>query len=66
VLHLSLDSLGSVVDASIAMSSGHPRLDAAALDAAKKWRFSPETREGTPVSCELDLPVDFILRDKSR
>lgn len=37
---------GSVHDLAIGRSSGHPRLDAAALAAARTWRFNPRTGGG--------------------
>ncbi|QXQ06979.1 TonB family protein [Sphingosinicellaceae bacterium] len=53
---------GRVVRASIAQSSGFPRLDDAALKRAlAKWRFVPALRDGAPVEAEREVPVTFRL-----
>ena len=53
---------GLVIDASVAESSGHPRLDAAALARARSaWRFIPATRDGRPVEAVRTVPVRFHL-----
>jgi len=45
-LSIGLLDDGSVKELAIARSSGHPRLDDAALDAARTWRFHPRTGGG--------------------
>ncbi|MEG0820756.1 MAG: TonB family protein [Burkholderiaceae bacterium] len=46
VLRLLVQADGSVGQARVERSSGHPRLDAAALEAARQWRFAPAHRGG--------------------
>lgn len=41
--------------------SGFARLDQAALDAVKKWRFIPAKRNNQPVSAYVLVPVNFLL-----
>jgi periplasmic protein TonB len=36
-------------------------LDQAALDAVRRWRFSPATRGGKPVEWTARLPIRFRL-----
>ena len=36
-----------------------PALDAAAVDAVKKWKFSPATRNGKPVPVAIAVMVIF-------
>ena len=36
-------------------------LDRAAIDAARRWRFNPEVRDGVPVAGRVRVPVDFVL-----
>ncbi len=38
-----------------------PDFDEAAVDAVKKWRFSPATKDGRPVATALDVEVSFHL-----
>jgi TonB family protein len=49
---------GNVSSARI-LDATDPRLGAAALAAAKKWRFSPALASGHPVACSMDAPVEF-------
>jgi TonB family protein len=39
-----------------------PDLDDAALEAVRRWRFSPATRDGRPVPCRMQIPVGFRLK----
>src|SRR5690606_32339234 len=48
VLRLSIDAQGNVVDAEVLESAG-PAFDEAALAAARKFRFVPAKRHGTPI-----------------
>ncbi len=34
-------------------------LDDAAVDAAKKWRFAPATKDGKPVSVQINIEIPF-------
>jgi protein TonB len=42
-------------------SSGHPRLDEAALDAVRRWRYVPARRGDEPIPFWYVQPVDFRL-----
>lgn len=52
---------GSVLEVQLAQSSGHERLDKAALDAVRKWRWSPTIRGGEPVMVRGTVDIPFIL-----
>jgi TonB family protein len=41
----------------VELLSGHPLLGHAAVDAAKKWQFSPGTQSGQPVEAVLKFSV---------
>lgn len=43
-------------------SSGHRRLDAAALSGVMRWSFHPATREARAVEAWMQVPVRFVLR----
>ena len=43
-------------------SSGHPRLDEAALSTVKHWKFVPARRSDTPVGAWVLVPIAFSLR----
>lgn len=53
---------GTVANVSIARSSGSERLDKAALQAVRKWRWSPTIRNGAPVMVQGTVDIPFILK----
>lgn len=62
VVDVSID--GSVSATKVDRSAGDPRLDAAALDAVKHWKFTPAIKDGKPVASQVMVPVDFRIDDK--
>jgi TonB family protein len=63
---------GTVVLELVVGSDGLPRditvsrplsseFDEAALDAVKKWRFSPAMKDGKPIATQIMVEVDFHL-----
>lgn len=60
VLHLTIEADGTVSDA-------HPEgehdedFDHAALDAVRRWRFAPATRDGVPIRARVRVAVHFAL-----
>jgi protein TonB len=46
----------------LAKSSGNSDLDAIALEAARRWRFRPATRDGQPVESLVRLHIEFEVR----
>ncbi len=52
---------GRVEQVTVAKSSGFDRLDDAALQAVRKWRFRPGTQAGTPVEAVGFLSIPFKL-----
>ena len=59
VLDLSIDAAGRVVDARVAR--GAPPLAAAALDAAKRWRYRPALVDGRPSPARARATISFRL-----
>ena len=65
VLRLFVIEDGSVVDADIMTSSGHPRLDHAAIGMIKEdWKFKPGTRNGVPARMWTDMQVRWVIPEK--
>lgn len=58
-VQVQADGLPSKV--SISKSSGYPRLDEAALDAVRRWKFVPAKRAGVPIAATVIIPMPFIL-----
>ena len=62
VLALILGLDGAVESVSLSQSSGFSRLDNAARDAVKGWRWKPTIRGGQPVRVKGVVEIPFILR----
>lgn len=62
VLRVELAETGAVVSARVQTSSGHARLDEAALGVVKTWRCTPAMRNGQPVRAVALQPFKFVLQ----
>ncbi|MCI4588688.1 energy transducer TonB [Sphingobium sp. BYY-5] len=62
VLTLILGLDGAVESVTLAQSSGSSRLDNAARDAVKGWRWKPTIRGGQPVRVKGVVEIPFVLR----
>jgi protein TonB len=60
-LRLVIGTDGRVKEISVASSSGFDRLDKAALDAVRRWRFQPQMQAGVAVEAVGTLPIPFRL-----
>ena len=57
-----VNASGTVDSAYVVQGSGSGILDAAAVDAAYQWTFSPALdKYGVPVPCRITFPVEFRL-----
>lgn len=52
---------GSADEVQIKQTSGHPRLDEAALAAVRQWRFVPARQGGEAVAASVVVPITFRL-----
>ena len=52
---------GSAQAAEIRESSGYERLDQAALDTVRRWRYVPGKRGGVPEAMWFNVPINFVL-----
>ena len=59
VVQVLIDEQGRVVNAKV--TSGHPLLQQAALQAAYKWKFTPTVLTGTPVKVTGVVTYNFVL-----
>jgi protein TonB len=62
VLRVELAESGQITTARVESSSGHVRLDEAALAAVKTWRCSPARRDGQLVRAVARQPFRFALQ----
>ncbi len=61
-LSLLLGTDGRVAEISVSSSSGFARLDKAALEAVRKWRWSPVMRGGEAVQVRGTVKIPFIIK----
>ncbi len=59
VLTVMVKSDGSAGDVEVKSTSGFTRLDRAAADAVKTWRFNPATVDGKAVDKSYEVPITF-------
>lgn len=63
LLKLLVKADGSVGSISVLKSSGFSRLDQAALQAVKHWRFTPATQQGKNIDYWYEMPMTFALNN---
>jgi periplasmic protein TonB len=61
VLRVLVNVRGTTDEVQIRSSSGFPRLDDAARDAVRRWKFVPAKRGNEPVQAWVLIPVSFRL-----
>ena len=61
LIRVYIDEAGLARTVQVNRSSGHPRLDEAALAAVQKARFKPYTENGVAVAGWAYIPLDFEL-----
>jgi protein TonB len=61
LLNVQVTADGTADSVELKTSSGSTRLDEAALEAVKKWRFTPAKRGDQAVSASVVVPVRFSL-----
>jgi protein TonB len=60
-LRVLVSAEGRAADVQIRSSSGSVRLDDAALDAVRRWKFVPAKRGSEPVAAWVLIPISFKL-----
>ena len=60
-LLLAVQPDGSISDIRIARSSGHPRLDAAAVRSLRRAKFQPATCHGKPIAMRIHQSFVFKI-----
>lgn len=60
-LRVLISPSGAVEEIAVARTSGFDRLDRAALDAVRKWRFRPGMQAGQPIEAIGYLSIPFVL-----
>lgn len=63
MLRVLVDEQGRSTSAEVDQSSGSKTLDMAAIEAIKRWRFSPARYGNAPVESWVRIPIEFRLSD---
>ena len=63
VVRLIIDEAGNVEDVALLQSSTFPRLDRAATDIGKRYRFKPFLANGSPQRISTNLLIKFNLKN---
>ncbi|MGE5503246.1 MAG: energy transducer TonB [Actinomycetota bacterium] len=63
VLNIEVDLLGCPTTVAIKASSGHAALDEAAVEAARRWHFTPARKDGKATAASVEVPIRFSLKD---
>jgi len=61
VVRVLIGTDGTAREAELRQSSGFDRLDRAAVDTVRKWRYVPGKRNGVPEAMWFDVPINFVL-----
>lgn len=61
VIRARIETDGTASQAEIRTSSGYERLDQAALQTVKRWRYVPGKRGGVPEAMWFNIPIHFVL-----
>jgi protein TonB len=61
VLRVLVNAAGTAQTVEIRASSGHERLDMAARDTVRRWKFVPARRGAEPVPAWVLVPISFRL-----
>lgn len=64
VVRLIIDESGSVEDVALLRSSTYPRLDRAASEIGKRYRFKPFLVNGSPARISTNLLIKFNLKNQ--
>lgn len=61
VLLVDIDAAGNVTGVEVESATPPGVFEASAIDAAKQWKFNPETKDGKPVPSRRRVPVTFAM-----
>ncbi|HKY90500.1 MAG TPA: energy transducer TonB [Nevskiaceae bacterium] len=61
LLRVLVSREGRALSVDIEKSSGYERLDRAALDAVRRWKFVPAKQGDEPIEAPVLVPLDFAL-----
>jgi protein TonB len=63
LLRVRVDAAGKALEVQLHTSSGYARLDNAALETVRRWKFVPARLGSDPVAATVLVPIAFSLKD---
>lgn len=63
LLRVAVNASGLPTEVGLHQSSGSPRLDAAAIEAVQRWRFTPARQGDQAIAASVIVPIVFSLKD---
>jgi TonB family protein len=63
LLGFTIQADGSISDVHVDRTSGFPRLDEAAAENVKAWRYGPSEKDGKPIACLWKANVAWKLHE---
>ena len=63
LLEVLIDASGGLQDIKLKKSSGYDRLDSAALEVVRTWKFTPGILNGVPTAMSRIVPYKFKIED---
>ena len=63
LLSVAVNAAGLPERVEISTSSGSPRLDQAALETVRRWRFVPARQGDQPIAATVTVPLVFRLEE---
>ena len=60
-LKVRVDISGKVINIQISQSSGYEAMDKSAVEAVRRWEFTPGRRNGRPVPMTVIVPIEFRI-----
>jgi protein TonB len=63
VLRVLVDAQGNATEVTVVASSGQSVLDQSAVEAVRRWKFSPALEAGRPAAMVHDVRIRFRLDD---
>ncbi|WP_427911828.1 energy transducer TonB [Ramlibacter sp. MMS24-I3-19] len=61
IVRVLIGTDGTAKEVELRQSSGFDRLDRAALETVRKWRYVPGKRNGVPEAMWFNVPINFVL-----
>jgi len=66
IVRIKVSAKGESLGVEVLRSSGHKVLDESAINALRKWRFTPTKHDNTPMNDSVIITVSYVLYDRNK